>query len=582
MSCLGGFACLLLVGAAWPAWGAPKGLGDPAVVLDNSETAQQALQDLLLARAAANVQSPLQIQILAFYNARDFAPVWTGSDAAENMAQAVLAQLQNAYEQGLNPNDYVSQPLLKQPPDGGPAAAAYDLALTDALFRYASDVALGRVEAHAAYKDVRLPGHNLDIASLLANALARADLASLFAALPSPHPEYHELAAALARYRAIIALGGWPAVPVKDGISLDGNDPVGKLLVRRLAFEDPLLASNRRPSPTDVEMALVRYQIRNGLKADGKAERETLESLNVPPAVRMRQITANMERWRWLPDGFERDYIRVNVPDQSVDLIENGIVVLHSLVVIGKKKTPTPILRTEVVAVVANPPWDLPDDIAARQVLPHLRENSKYLASHKFTLVDGPASDPEGAGIDWRKVRPDHLPYQIEQAPGPNNALGRYMLDSPNDFDVYMHDTPNKKLFTLSDREASNGCVRVEEIATLARMVLNQDGQNEEALDGALASPQTQNLALSRPLPVYMLYWTAIAGSDGTVGFRPDLYNRDAALLAKMGANAVRTAKPAPLAKPQSVTLPSGISQPIKSQAPKPKTKAVPIGAQTL
>ncbi len=580
-ACLGGLACLLLVSIGWPVSGAAQGLADPPV-LDDSETPQQALQDLLLGRAAAAAQSPLQTQILAFYNARDFTPIWSGKGTAEIMAQSVVTQLQNADEQGLNPNDYVSNLLLGQVPEGGPAVASYDLALTDALFRYASDLALGRVSPAAAYKDVRLPDHELDIAALLSSALARGDLASFFATLPPPHPEYHELAAALARYRAVIALGGWPMVPVKDGIALDAKDPMGKLLIRRLAFEDPLLASNRRPSPTDVEMALVRYQIRNGLQADGKAERETLASLNIPPAARMRQIVVNMERWRWLPDRFERRYIRVNVPDQSMDMIENGAVALHSRVVIGTKKTPTPILRTDIVAVVANPPWDLPDDIAARDLLPHLRKDSEYLATRKFTLVDGPASDPDGAGINWRKVKPNQLPYQIEQPPGPNNVLGRYMLDSPNDFDVYMHDTPKKELFTLSDREASNGCVRVEEIAALARLVLHQDGQDEEKLDAATASPETQSLALSHPLPVYMVYWTAIAGADGTVGFRPDLYHRDAVLLAKMGTSI--SAKSAPLAKPQ-VAKPQAVKRSLphaKVQTVKSKAKPARTGTQAL
>ena len=244
----------------------------------------------------------------------------------------------------------------------------------------------------------------------------------------------------MARIRAIVALGGWPVIPLQGG---------DQLLVRRLAFEDPLLAANPEPSPTDVELALVRYQVRNGLKASGKANRATLNSLNVPPAQRIKQIEANMERWRWLPRRFERSYVRINVPDQSLDVIENGVVVLHSRVVIGKKVTPTPILRTEVVAVVANPEWDIPDDIAARDLLPRLRQNPKYLAARKFTLVDGPADDPDGTTINWRKVKSDKLPYQIEQPPGPDNVLGHTMLDSPNDFDVYMHDTPNKKLFTF-------------------------------------------------------------------------------------------------------------------------------------
>ncbi|HEX4370583.1 MAG TPA: hypothetical protein VH019_04490, partial [Rhizomicrobium sp.] len=294
---------------------------DPSPLSDE-ETAQQALQDLLLARAAATAQSPLQIQVLAFYSARDFEPAWSGNDAAQIMASSILAQLQNAYEQGLSPNDYASQLVLGPAPEGGPDAAKYDLALTEALFRYASDLAMGRVWPSDAYKDVRLPSRDFEFAAMLIKALARADLNAFFDQLPPSQGEYHALVASLARYRAILALGGWPSVPAK-------GDNSG-LLLRRLAFEDQTLASNPDPSPTDLEMALVRYQIRNGLKADGKANAETLQALNVAASVRMREIIANMERWRWLPRHFEKRYVRINVPDQSLDLIEDGEVTLHS------------------------------------------------------------------------------------------------------------------------------------------------------------------------------------------------------------------------------------------------------------
>jgi murein L,D-transpeptidase YcbB/YkuD len=526
----------LLIGIAILPGGAAARPVDADAGIADGPTAQETLEDMLLSRAAMSAQSPLQIQILSFYSARDFTPAWSGSEAAETMGAAVREKLQFAYDQGLRPADYVSKLAhWPAPPEGGAEAALYDLAVSEALFRYAADLRTGRVYPSDVYKDVRLPARDFDIAALLTTALNRADIDAFFANLPPPHPEYQSLVDALARYRAIAAQGGWPVVSGNGPFAFDGNDLRAKLLARRLAFEDSALATNLEPSGDDVREALIRYQFRNGLEVDGKPNEKTLQALNVPPAIRVRQIIANMERWRWLPRAFERRHIRINVPDQSLDLIENGAVVLHSRVIIGKKVTPTPILRTEVLAVVANPPWDIPDDIAARQLLPHLRQNSNYLTVRNMTLVDGPASDPQGAGIDWRQVKSSRLPYQIRQPAGPDNVLGQYMLDSPNDFDVYMHDTPNKKLFTQNMREASNGCVRVEQIASLAALLLDEDGvEHSAALDLALASGETHSLALIHPLPAYMLYWTAIADPDGTVSFRPDRYNRDPALLAKL------------------------------------------------
>lgn len=479
---------------------------------------QDALRDMLV---------PLDAQrrnkIEAFYEARDFMPVWSDTARAERLR----AILEHAFEQGLRASDYAV-------PDNA-SGSRLELALTDALFRYAHDVREGRAKPTDVYTDVRLPAIHFDFATALGAALKNDALDALLADLPPPQTEYRALVTALARYRAIKAQGGWPILPLRGEIALDGKDTRSNLLAQRLAFEDPVLAAGPDPSPDDIKAALVRYQRRNGLTDDGRPGGDTLKQLNVPVAARIEQIVANMERWRWLPRRFETRYIRVNVPDQSVDYVRDGDIVLHSRVVIGKPTSPTPILRTEVVAVVANPSWDIPGDIADKQVLPHLRRDHGYLAERGFTLVNGPPGDPAGEHVDWRKAT--QLPYQLRQPPGPNNVLGALMLDSPNDFDVYMHDTANKALFGQTQREASNGCVRVERIATLASLALTGDPSDGlDRIGDAISAGETRSLPLDHPLPVYMLYWTAIADADGTAGFRPDRYGRDARLLAWLAA----------------------------------------------
>jgi murein L,D-transpeptidase YcbB/YkuD len=262
-------------------------------------------------------------------------------------------------------------------------------------------------------------------------------------------------------------------------------------------------------------------------------------------AQRVQQIEANMERWRWLPRHFEKRTIRVNVPDQSVTFVDTGEVRLRSKVVLGRKSMPTPILRTTAVAVIANPYWDIPDDIAAKSILPHLRHNPHYLESRNMVLADGPPDDPHGTEIDWKAVRGDNLPYQIRQQPGPDNGLGTVMLDMPNPFYVYLHGTPDQQLFTLGDREISHGCVRVEKILELGSLALS-GSTTDSHLSDAVSGGTNQRMALDDPLPVYLLYWTAIPQPDGTVEFRPDLYGRDKALIEKLsGAERVSARWPA-------------------------------------
>jgi L,D-transpeptidase YcbB len=197
--------------------------------------------------------------------------------------------------------------------------------------------------------------------------------------------------------------------------------------------------------------------------------------------------------------------------DQTVDFVRDGKVVLTSKAIIGRKNSTTPIIRTMIKSVIANPAWDVPGDLAAASIVPKLRKNPNYLAEHHMVIVKG----------------------QFRQLPP--SALGQVMLDSPNDFDVYLHDTPGKARFEQDNRELSNGCVRVQQILPLAALVLADDREaGMDRLKKTIASGREQHLALDQPMALYMVYWTAVAGEDGTVEFRPDRYNRDKPLIAAL------------------------------------------------
>jgi murein L,D-transpeptidase YcbB/YkuD len=338
------------------------------------------------------------------------------------------------------------------------------------------------------------------------------------------------------RYRAIADAGGWPTLSGPAEIKLEGKDRRLSVLIKRLSLEDPVFAAIAQPSTAEIRAAVKRFQARNALDEDGRVRGETLAGLNISAMARVQQIAANMERWRWLPAEFERRYVAVNVPDQNVQYVRNGNAILTSRVIIGRKTSPTPLTRSEIQAVIVNPPWNIPGDIAARDLLPHLLRDPNYLASKHMVVTDGPKGDPYGRTIDWRKIIPADFPYAIRQLPGPETALGAVMLDSPNDFDVYLHDTPNKKVFASSVREISNGCVRVQQIFPLASLALDEGdaAHGMSMLKQANESHKTQRLTLDSPLPVYFLYWTAIPSGDGSVGFRPDRYDRDSRLIAAL------------------------------------------------
>jgi murein L,D-transpeptidase YcbB/YkuD len=227
------------------------------------------------------------------------------------------------------------------------------------------------------------------------------------------------------------------------------------------------------------------------------------------------QVTANMERWRWLPSPFESSYIVVNSADCTLKFVRDGEVVLASRIITGRPESPTPLFKTLVTGVTVNPSWDIPGDIAEKEILPKAKKSAGFFNARHIV-----ADRPGGA---------------LRQLPGADNALGQIMLEMPNRFDCYLHDTPMKKLFARPDRHFSHGCIRVENMEALASCILGGDptaGLDE--LHEAIASGDTLTLALPQPLPVYALYWTAVPSDDGSVGFRRDVYGWDARMLAAL------------------------------------------------
>lgn len=245
-------------------------------------------------------------------------------------------------------------------------------------------------------------------------------------------------------------------------------------------------------------------------------------------------LRANMERWRWLPHPLEADRIMVNAADASLELWLGGKQVLTSKVIVGRPANRTPMLRAEDAGVTLNPPWNVPHSIAVKEMLPKLKRNRHYLEHENIVLLNGPPGDPHGLTVDWRAIKAGSFPYRLQQLPGKDNALGQIKLELPNRFDVYLHDTPAKSLFARDKRALSHGCVRVQQILPLASYALAADAATLASIQETIASGETRYLPLKRKLPVYFLYWTAFPGPDGAIQYRPDIYGRDARLIAAL------------------------------------------------
>jgi murein L,D-transpeptidase YcbB/YkuD len=451
---------------------------------------------------------PQQSDMQRFYQRHGPHAFWT-----EANWQIASWYLQNSAAEGLYPEDYrvtaASESLSR------------DMARTAAVLAFARDLRNGRAPLRSLDRDVLLPEPEFD--SVVTTLLAAQDQASLktfLTGLFPSGPEYRKLRHALGRYRAIAAAGGWGKIGASDAV---------ETVQERLVIEYPSLLKR------DATQSLEKFQEWHGLAADGKLSSATLAALNVSASVRVEQITANMERWRWLPNPLEASRLTVNVPAAMLTLWTEEKVVLSSRVIVGKPATRTPVLRAESTSLTLNPPWTVPRSISVNEMLPRLKRDHTYLRSQNIILLNGPPGDPHGLTVNWRALSSKTFPYRLQQVPGPKNALGVIKVEFPNHFDVYLHDTPGKAAFAGQQRALSHGCVRVEQILPLAAHVLS-DNATEAAkrISDAIAEGKTRHLLLPRNLPVYLLYWTAAADARGEARFWPDIYGRDKRLLLKL------------------------------------------------
>jgi murein L,D-transpeptidase YcbB/YkuD len=279
---------------------------------------------------------------------------------------------------------------------------------------------------------------------------------------------------------------------------------------------------------------VILFQKRHGLKADGAVGRETINALNVPLRQRVRQMELNLERLRWILGGLEERFIVVNIANFQLDVIENDKSVLSIKVVVGKPYLKTPVFTAKMTHIVINPVWNIPDSIARKEILKKIKKDPQYLSDQNIKVFKGwePQEQPiDPKDIDWSKVSEKALPYRFRQEPGPLNPLGNLKFMLPNEFDVYLHDTPSKGLFSRSTRSFSHGCIRIEKPLELAEYLFRDDpGWSQKELSAAIEKGAEQIITIPHPMNVHFLYLTTWVDDKGVVQFRNDTYGRDAGL----------------------------------------------------
>lgn len=539
------------LGAASLGAEAPSPDGPPPVVQDptaRNDSLRVALDDALGRRdAPAPIAEHVWRHVRALYGDTR-TTLWLGDAQTESRAGALLAALRRAHQESvrLAPSllatvDSAAASLAGRPDAGARARA--DVFLTAAFAAYGEVMLTGQLSPSALEANWHIDPKDVDVDSALARTLRAGDLAVALEALLPQEDGYATLRQGLARYRAVATEGGWPVLRTTRTLRAGDPLPSGDALRARLAAEGYLDAARSGDGGSaryDGELAgaVARFQERHGLVMDSVLGPRTLRALNVPASERARQIAANMERYRWLPPEFASRAIVVNVPAFRLDAYDAGRRVLTMRVIVGAELAHrrTPIFSDTMRYVQFGPYWNVTRNIARREILPEVVKDRTYLVRNDFELVrgwgdDAPVVDPwsvSDAGLSSGR-------YRVRQRPGPRNALGRVKFMFPNDYNVYLHDTPARELFDERVRAFSHGCVRVADPAALAEYVLaGREGWSPSRIRETLAAGERVRVTLADPVPVYLVYLTAFE-QDGALAFRADRYRQDDVLIEALG-----------------------------------------------
>jgi murein L,D-transpeptidase YcbB/YkuD len=482
------------------------------------------------------------------YEATNYAPVWVRDGRATPQALAVIAALESSQQKGLNAEDYDASrwPLrlnaLQTTPADANAVAHFDAALTVGAMRYISDLHVGRVNPKHFKFGIDVEQKKYDLPQFMAQKLLVAsDVAQVLNEVEPPYYGYQRTEAALQAYLALAAQDHSVPLPEVQKTVAPGGAYAGiDGLAQRLHFLGDLPQSavvNTNPGIYDGALvdAVKRFQTRHGLGADGRLGKETLRQLNTPVSFRVRQLEDALERWRWLPADFSPLPVAVNIPEFVLRVFSSDHrVAMRMNVVVGKAvRNETPVFAKDMKYIVFRPYWNVPFSITRGEIIPALAKDSTYLARKNFEVTD-----QSGRIVTSGAVSADVLAQLrsgkllVRQRPGPANSLGLVKFMFPNEHNVYLHSTPSQQLFSQSRRDFSHGCIRVEKPAELAAWLL-QD-QPKWTLDNVRAAmqsgPDNQQVNLIKPVPVVIIYLTAVVEEDGEVYFFDDIYGHDRSL----------------------------------------------------
>ncbi|MCE7053196.1 L,D-transpeptidase family protein [Algoriphagus sp. AGSA1] len=486
-----------------------------------------------------------------FYTNRLFEPVWIQAGVLTELAYELRFEIMQSKFDGLNPSDYYLDhinSIFEQfegnkktgQANGLDELTGIELLLSDAFFHLAAHLELGKVNPESLKGDWEITRKTSKVSypELLSSALAqqqiRQSLETLYPNI-TVYKKGREVIRAIDEIRKKDTLN-WKAVKVVKSIKVGETNSSIPNLRERLVFWkylEPYAYEDEKAYDSTMFLAVQKFQERNGLEPDGALGKNTVYALNQSPTYLIDKASVNMERLRWLPDTLRgAEMILVNIANYQLDYLSNRDTLFSTRVIVGTKYHKSPIFSSAMSYIVFSPYWNLPTSIVRNEVMPAVRKNPNYLVQKNMEVVtySGQAVDP--SSVNWSGKS---IPYMVRQKPGEHNSLGLVKFMFPNEHSVYIHDTPARSLFSREDRALSHGCIRIQNPATFAQLLLKGNGAwTPEKINAAMHQKHEQIVRLDRKIPVVLLYLTFWADSKGQGHFRQDIYDRDAEVLSAL------------------------------------------------
>ncbi len=490
---------------------------------------------------------PYKTEVAKLYEASGYSLLWVQNLHVRPQGLAVIGLLQNADAKGLDAEDYDGSRWqgrlvkVEQKPSEQDLIS-FDTALTVSLMRYIRAIHCGRVNPKEFKFQLDMGGEPLPLAEFIQTQVLNAsDAAAEIQKLEPPFLGYRKLLALLPVYEGYAHQAEGERFPTVTKTVRPGQPYAGVVQLGRFLqiIGDIPSGLQLDPNATVYQGALVdgvkHYQDRHGETPGGNLDARTINELNTPPAVRIRQIKLTLERWRWLPHSFVQPPVVVNLPEYRVRAMNpDGSVAFYKNVIIGKAYGhKSPIFEKEIRYVVFRPYWDVTPSIQRNEIVPHIQEDPTYIAKHNFEVVT-----PQGEVVTDNQVSPEvlegirSLHLMVRQKPGDTNSLGLVKIIFPNPDNVYLHGTDAPELFTQDVRDFSHGCIRVQKPEDLVAWVLrNNPGWDLERVKATMNGEKNNiQVNLTTRIPVLIVYGTATVNEENQIRFFDDIYGYDAEL----------------------------------------------------